>query len=272
MQVVIMAGGLGSRLHPLTADTPKPMLPVGDQPLLQRIISQLRECGFKRIHISTFHCADKIEEYFGNGAEFGVEIIYLPEETPLGTAGALGLMENAGRGVLVLNGDVLTSIDFNKMIAFHHENQAALTMATHPYRVQIPYGVVESNGHHVLGMREKPQYAFSVNAGIYVLSPQAHASITKGVRLMMSDVIEDLIAKREAVIAFPFEEYWLDIGQHEHYQKAQDDVQELAQEFNSNAKNKILAASLPWLASTTGLEIISGMGVNLSSLLPGLGM
>ena len=241
MQVVIMAGGLGSRLYPLTADTPKPMLPVGDQPLLQRIVVQLRECGFKRIHISTFHCADKIEDYFGNGADFGVEIIYLPEEKPLGTAGALGLIKEAGLGVLVLNGDVLTSIDFNKMIAFHHENKAALTMATHPYRVQIPYGVVESNGHHILGMREKPQYAFSVNAGIYVLSPQTHNSIAVGVRLMMSEVIETLIAQRQPVIAFPFEEYWLDIGQHEHYRQAQEDVQQLP----LTALNHEAAASQP---------------------------
>ena len=245
MQVVIMAGGLGSRLYPLTADTPKPMLPVGDQPLLQRIVVQLRECGFKYIHISTFHCAEKIREYFGNGDDFGVNIKYLVEETPLGTAGALGLLEEAGQGVLVLNGDVLTSIDFNKMIAFHHENKAALTMATHPYRMQVPYGVVESNGHHVLGMREKPQYAFSVNAGIYVISPETHASMAKGTRLMMSDVIENLIAKRANVIAFPFEEYWLDIGQREHYQKAQSDVQELAQEFKPKGKSAISAASLP---------------------------
>ena len=227
MQVIIMAGGLGSRLGSLTTDTPKPMLPVGDQPLLQRIVVQLRECGFKCIHVSTFHCAEKIREYFGDGEEFGVHIKYLVEETPLGTAGALGLLDNAGRGVLVLNGDILTTIDFNKMISFHHGNHAALTMATHPHRVQIPYGVVESNGHHVLGMREKPQYSFSVNAGIYVLSPEAHATIQKGQRLMMSDVIDSLITNRETVIAFPFEEYWLDIGQPEQYQQAQNDVQGL---------------------------------------------
>jgi len=268
MQVIIMAGGLGSRLYPLTADTPKPMLPVGDQPLLQRIITQLRECGFKRIHISTFHCGEKIEEYFGSGADFGVEIEYLVEETPLGTAGALGLMSNAGLGVLVLNGDILTSIDFNKMIRFHHENHAALTMATHPYRVQVPYGVVESNGHHVLGMREKPQYAFSVNAGIYVLSPQAHASIQKGAHLMMSDLIENLITNRETVIAFPFEEYWLDIGQHEHYEQAQQDVQQLP----ATLKNKVVAASLPWIAAASTLKVIGNIAPGISSILPGLGL
>ncbi len=268
MQVIIMAGGFGSRLYPLTADTPKPMLPVGDQPLLQRIIVQLRDCGFKRIHISTFHHADKIEEYFGNGADYGVEIVYLLEKEPLGTAGALGLLKEAGLGVLVLNGDVLTSIDFNKMIAFHHENKAALTMATHPYRVQVPYGVVESNGHHILGMREKPQYSFSVNAGIYVLSPDTHDSIQKGVRLMMSDVIENLIEQRQAVIAFPFEEYWLDIGQHENYQQAQEDVHRLPETGKKNvAPNNVATASLPWLAVASAVEVITNIAPNITNIL-----
>jgi NDP-sugar pyrophosphorylase family protein len=227
MQVVIMAGGLGTRLYPLTNNIPKPMLPVGDQPLLQRIVVQLRDCGFNRIHISTYHCSEKIEQYFGDGQEFGVDIKYLVEEEPLGTAGALGLMGNPGQGILVLNGDVLTEVDFRKMIDFHHENSAVLTMAVHPYRVQVPYGVVESNGHHVLGMREKPQLSFSVNAGIYVLSPQAHARIEPGERMMMSQLIEALLCDNEKVIAFPFEEYWLDIGQHDQYQKAQSDISDL---------------------------------------------
>ena len=245
-----MAGGLGSRLYPLTQNTPKPMLPVGDQPLLQRIVCHLRDCGFRKVHISTFHCGEQIQEYFGDGSDFGVEIKYLVEDQPLGTAGALGLLENAGRGVLVLNGDILTQIDFNEMIEFHYENNAALTMATHPYRTQVPYGVVESNGHHVLGMREKPQLTFSVNAGIYVLSPAVHARIQKNQKLMMSELIQRLIDDRQCVIAFPFEEYWLDIGQHEHYLQAQDDVSLFA------AKPPQLLNNIAALACSSGfLEI-----------------
>jgi len=225
IQVIIMAGGFGTRLLPLTENLPKPMLPVGDQPLLQRIIEKLRRIGLRRIHIAAYYQPEKIMEYFGDGQSFGVELEYLLEEQPLGTAGAIGLMAPLAEPLLIINGDTLTSIDYRAMLDFHRRHGADLTIATHSHTVQVPYGVLDCDGARVRGMREKPSVEFCINAGIYVMQPSVQQLIARGQHLHMSELIPRLIEADRVVVGFPFEDYWLDIGQHDHYQQAQTDIQ-----------------------------------------------
>lgn len=226
LRAVIMAGGSGTRLRPLTEDLPKPMLPVGDRPLMEIIIGQLRDAGIKRVHVTTYHNGDKITDYFGDGKDFGIDIAYVAEDRPLGTAGALGLMEPPQETILVINGDILTQVDFRSMLAFHHEHHADLTVAVRPYEVQVPYGVVESEGASVRRLTEKPCMTFLVNAGIYLMEPTVQGFIPKGERFDMTDLIQALLAVGRPVVTFPIREYWLDIGQHSDYVQAQEHIKE----------------------------------------------
>lgn len=223
LSAVVMAGGYGTRLRPLTKDLPKTMLPVGGRPLLELIIEQLRQSGIQRINVTTHHRAEKIIKHFGDGKAFGVEIKYVTEARPLGTAGALGLMEASNEPLLVINGDVLTRVDFRAMLAYHREHGADLTVAVRRYDWQMPYGVIECDGPRVRQVREKPLFGFLVNAGIYLLEPSVHHYIPKG-RFDMTDLIKRLLEDRRPVVSFPIIEYWLDIGQHEDYEQAQKDV------------------------------------------------
>lgn len=221
ISAVVMAGGLGTRLRPLTNETPKPMLPVGGRPMMERLIRQLGAAGINRVRVTTHYRSECIEEHFGNGEAFGVQIEYVNEERPLGTAGALGLLEPALEPVLVLNGDIVTNVDLRAMHTFHREQRAALTMAVRLYDVQIPFGVVECRGTDVLGLREKPTYQHMVNAGIYLLQPEAIAHVPRHERSDMTDLIGKLIARGERVVCFPVVEYWLDVGRPGDYQRVQ---------------------------------------------------
>lgn len=223
LTAVVMAGGYGTRLHPLTKDLPKPMLPVGDRPLLELIIEQLRQAGIQRVNVTTHYQAEKIIKHFGNGKAFGVEINYVTEDSPLGTAGALGLIEALNEPLLVINGDILTRIDFRAMLAYHRKYGADLTVAVRRYDLQVPYGVIESEGVLVRQVREKPLFGLLVNAGIYLLEPSVHHYIPKG-RFDMTDLIKRLVEDGRPVVSFPIIEYWLDIGQHGDYEQAQKDV------------------------------------------------
>ena len=224
LQAVIMAGGLGTRLHPLTEETPKPMLPVGDRPLMEIIIQQLRDAGIKRVNVTTHHEPEKISNHFGDGQNFGVEITYVYEDRPLGTAGGLGLMEPPRETLLVINGDILTQMDFRAMLAYHREHGAELTIAMRQYELQLPYGVIECEGIAVRRLTEKPLLNFYVNAGVYLLEPAAHRYIPNGEPFDMTDLIQCLLEKRQKVISFPIREYWLDIGKLEDYEQAQKDI------------------------------------------------
>ncbi|MCD4671625.1 MAG: nucleotidyltransferase family protein [Anaerolineaceae bacterium] len=224
LQAVIMAGGEGVRLRPLTEDIPKPMLPVGDRPLMELVIEQLRNSGIEQINVSTRYLSDKIKAHFGDGASMGVELNYVTEDRPLGTAGALGLMHTPDSPLLVINGDILTRLDFRAMLAFHRKHKAELTVAVRQYDLQVPYGVVECNGPFVSDVREKPAYRFFVNAGIYLLEPSVLGCIPNGERYDMTDLIQQLLDEGQTVANFPIMEYWLDIGKYDDYQKAQDDV------------------------------------------------
>lgn len=226
VSAVIMAGGFGARLRPLTEDLPKPMLPLGDRPLLELTIRKLQQMGIRYVNVTTHYLPEKITEYFGDGHEFGVEINYVNEEEPLGTAGALGLLDEPDEPLLVINGDIVTQVDFRAMFAFHRNHKADLTVGVRLYEMQVPYGVMECEGVHVKQVREKPVYRYLVNAGIYLLEPTVYQYIKRGNRFDMPDLIRHLIEEGRIVVSFPIVEYWLDIGQHEDYQQAQTDVQE----------------------------------------------
>ncbi len=224
VEAVVMAGGFGTRLRPLTEELPKPMLPVGGRPLLELTVDKLREAGIRRVNLATHYQPEKIVGHFGDGAGFGVEVEYVQEETPLGTAGALSLIARRDQRTLVLNGDILTDVDFRAMVAFHEDHHADLTMAVRRYEFQVPYGVVDCEGPEVRGLREKPCLSVFVNAGMYLLEPSVFAHIETGIRLDMTDLIERLVAAGRCVVSFPVREYWLDIGQPADYLQANEDV------------------------------------------------
>lgn len=224
LQAVIMAGGSGTRLRPLTIDLPKPMLPVDGKPLMERVIEQLRQVGIRRINITTHYKAEKIVDHFGDGSEFGVQLNYVDEDRPLGTGGALGLMPYPDEPVLVINGDILTQVDFRAMLYFHQENRADMTIGVRRYEMQVPYGVIECEGVLVKHLQEKPQVGFLVNAGIYLLEPSVYQFMPQNVSFNMTDLIQWLLDAGRTVVSFPIHEYWLDIGQHADYTQAQGDL------------------------------------------------
>jgi dTDP-glucose pyrophosphorylase len=225
LRAVIMAGGFGTRLSPLTDDVPKPMLPVGDRPLMEYTVEQLRKAGIHKLNITTHYLTEKISAYFKNGSDFGVEIHYIEEETPLGTAGALGLMEAAQDPMLVINGDILTRVDFRAMLDFHRKHQADLTVGVRQYEMEVPYGVIECVGPDVVRLSEKPRHRFLVNAGVYLLEPGVLTYIPRQQFFNMTDLIDRLLETGRKVVSFPILEYWLDIGQPLDYQKAQEDAE-----------------------------------------------
>ena len=224
VHAIVMAGGQGSRLRPLTEHLPKPMLPVGDRPLLEIIIRQLREAGIKRVKVTTHHRPEKITEHFGDGREFGVELSYVEESRPLGTVGGLGLLPHPTETTLVINGDILTDVDFRAMLSYHREHEAELTVAVRQYDLKVPYGVVGCEGSMGRKISEKPVFGVFVNAGIYLLEPAVYRFIQSGERCDMTDLIERLLKEGRPVASFPVREYWLDVGEHAGYEQAAQDV------------------------------------------------
>lgn len=211
--VVLMAGGLGSRLRPLTDDCPKPMLKVGNKPLLETIIESFSQYGFRRFYISVNYMADKVKDHFGDGKRWGVSINYLHEDQQLGTAGALSLIEEkSDLPLIVMNSDILTKVNFQHLLDFHAAHQAVATMCVREYDFQVPYGVVKIEHHRIVGIEEKPVHRFFVNAGIYVLDPAVLASIPKNSFFDMPSLYQGLIGEGKETAVFPVREYWLDIG------------------------------------------------------------
>ena len=224
LTAVVMAGGKGQRLRPLTEDLPKPMLPVGGRPVMEHLIDGLRDAGVRRVNVTTHYKPQAIVNHFGDGRDFGVQIGYISEDEPLGTAGALGLMDVPDAPVLVINGDILTKTDFRAMLAFHEENQADLTLGVREFDFRLPYGIVETEGVRVSAVTEKPSLTFFANAGLYLLDPTVYDFIPDGKPMDMTDLIDVLLAKKKRVVSFPICEYWMDIGQHEDYEKAKSDA------------------------------------------------
>ncbi|MGL4269129.1 MAG: nucleotidyltransferase family protein [Plesiomonas sp.] len=224
--VFIMAGGFGTRLKPLTDTCPKPMLKVGDKPILEILLKQVVEAGFSDIYISTHYMPELIRSYFNDGQDWGCRITYVHEETPLGTGGALGLLPDnlPDLPVIMINGDVLTKVDLQQLLDFHLENDADATMCVREYDYQIPYGVIKGQGHTVTSIVEKPVQRFFVNAGIYVISPNVIRSVPKNQYVDMPSLLEQQMQKKYQVLMFPLHEYWLDIGRMDDFNRAQVDV------------------------------------------------
>jgi len=222
---VIMAGGYGKRLLPLTENLPKPMLPVNGRPLLEHMLQKLQKAGIRSVNVTTHHLSERIREHFNDGSQFGVRLNYLEEAEPLGTAGALGKMSSATEPLLVLNGDVLTDVDVRAMLHFHREHRAELTIGVRQYDIEVPFGVVETNGNaKVNAITEKPVLRHFINAGVYLVDPAMCRLVPKDRYFDMPDLIKAAIASGATVISFPIREYWLDIGQVEQYRRAQADV------------------------------------------------
>ncbi|KIL97795.1 D-glycero-D-manno-heptose 1-phosphate guanosyltransferase [Paramagnetospirillum magnetotacticum MS-1] len=222
--VILMVGGLGERLRPLTATTPKPLLPVGGRPLLETILLQLAASGFRRVFLAVNYMAEKFEEAFGDGSRLGLDIRYLREDGKLGTAGALGLLPEMPSGpVVVMNGDVLTSVNYRALLDFHAEQAAAATMCVREYDIEVPYGVVEVENSRVRGLKEKPVLTHFINAGIYVLDPVVLGHLETGQPCDMPGLLTKMMAQERPVVAFPIREYWLDIGRLDDFAKANGD-------------------------------------------------
>lgn len=221
--VFLMAGGFGTRLHPLTHDCPKPLLKVGDKPILELILESFIKEGFHQFFISTHYLPEMIRDHFGDGKRWGVNIRYVYEEEPLGTGGALGLLpyEEINDPLIMMNGDVLTTVDYCGLLDLHKEYNCIATMCVRGYEHQVPYGVIQGDGHRVVSMVEKPTHKYFINAGIYVVSPELINMVKTGIRIDMPTLLEKAIAEGKEVAMFPVHEYWLDVGRMEDFKRAQ---------------------------------------------------
>ncbi len=225
--VLIMAGGLGTRLRPLTNRTPKPMLNVGGKPLLETIIQQIKQYGFQNILLSVNYEKEMIQNYFQDGTNFGVEIKYIEETERMGTAGAIRLAKKyLKEPFFVVNGDLLTKLNFKTFLDYHLNENVAMTIATTSHSVQVPYGVVEMNDHRVTEIKEKPLLDFFINAGIYSLNPDIVDLIPEGQFYDMNQLIARILSSGMSIASFPIHEYWMDIGQVADYQKANEEYKD----------------------------------------------
>ena len=224
--VFLMAGGFGTRLRPLTNNCPKPLLKVGDKAILEITLLNFIKSGFSNFYISTHFMPEMIMEHFGDGSKWGVNISYVHEETPLGTGGALGLLpKNLPKlPLIMMNGDILTNIDFQKLLNFHSSQVADASMCVREYEYQIPYGVIQGENGKITSMEEKPTQLFHINAGIYVVNHELIEQVKVNEMIDMPTLLEQKIKAQGNVMMFPIHEYWLDIGRMEDYQRAQADI------------------------------------------------
>ncbi len=219
--VVIMAGGLGTRLKPLTDNCPKPMVNVGGKPVIETILNSFIDQGFHNFVIALNHMADHIKGYFGNGSRWNANIDYLLEDKRLGTAGALSLLsEKTDKTLLVMNGDLLTKVNFIQLLDFHNEHKSAATMCVREYSIQIPYGVVGFSSYYLNKIEEKPVQNYFVNAGIYALEPETLFMIPQDCYYDMTTMFERMIKNKMTTTVFPIREYWIDIGHQRDYERA----------------------------------------------------
>jgi dTDP-glucose pyrophosphorylase len=227
--VMLMAGGLGTRLRPITENIPKPMIEVGGRPILETIVGMLAHSGFSRVFLSVNYRADAIERHFGDGRGFGVEIEYLRESKRLGTAGALSMLPAVPSApMLLMNGDVLTGMDLGEFVDGHVQKGAAASLGVREFSTQIPYGVVDLEADRVLAIREKPEVRHWVSAGIYALSPQVLPLVPHGEYFDMPTLLERAVERGYSVRSHPILEYWIDVGR-------VDDLERARQEFEPGA-------------------------------------
>jgi dTDP-glucose pyrophosphorylase len=232
--VLIMAGGLGARLRPLTNDLPKPMLKVGGKPILETIIEQFKNKGFKNILLSVNYKSEIIENYFRDGSDFGVSISYIKEEKRMGTAGAIKLAERfINKDFFVINGDILTNVCFNRLLEYHQQSEFKMTIGSRSYETQIPYGVLNIDDTCVTSIQEKPIVNFYVNGGIYVLSPETLKYIPENEYFDITELINKILSDNGKIGSYPILEYWMDIGQLKDYYKANEDIKKYFQKNNA---------------------------------------
>lgn len=228
--VILMAGGLGTRLRPLTEDIPKPLLQVGNRPILENILEKFIEHNFHNFYISVNYKSEMIKDYFQDGEKWGVNIQYIDEQKRMGTAGALSLLsEYPKKPIIIMNGDLLTKVNFDQLLTFHQESNSMATMCVREYEYQVPYGVIKTSGHELLNIEEKPSYQYFVNAGIYVLNPEILEFIPKNEFYDMPTLFKNLIDRRLHTSVYPIREYWLDIGRMQDFEKANNEFNEVFQ-------------------------------------------
>lgn len=222
---LIMAGGKGERLKPLTENIPKPMVKVAGRPILERLILHLLSYGIKNIYLSINYLSQVIENHFLDGKQLGCKINYLKEKKPLGTAGSLSLLKEIPKEpILVLNGDLLTQFNVDEMLDYHKKNNFYITVGVYDYVYKVPYGVVEEKKGKLISVKEKPSFVWSINAGIYVLNPQAIKKVPRNKVYMMTDLIEKCLEKKLKVGVYHIEGDWIDIGLHKDLKKAKGEI------------------------------------------------
>ena len=232
MQAVILAGGKGTRLRPYTTIFPKPLMPINDMPILEVVIRQLKKSGFKKITMAVGHLAELIEAFFDNGNRWDMEISYSREDIPLGTAGPLALLENLNDTFLVMNGDVLSDLNYNDLVKFHKEQNAIATIAMYNKEVKIDLGIIKTNEkHEIYDYIEKPTLIYQVIMGIYVFDKRVLNFIPKGEYFDLPDLIHTLIKANEKIVGYHFKGYWRDIGRREDYEEAVEEFEKLKSSF-----------------------------------------
>lgn len=237
MRAVILAGGEGTRLRPYTTVLPKPLLPVGNQPIAEIIVRQLRHSGCDRITFAVGYLSQLLEAYFGDGSRWDVQIDYLRETKPLGTVGPLAFIDNFDQPLLVMNGDILTDLDYGEFYRSHLDSAASLSIATYNKRVKIDLGVLDTDpAGHLTDYHEKPEHQFQVSMGIYAFSPDVVPLIPPDQRFDLPDLVKLLIEQQVVVQSYPFSGRWLDIGRDEDFQRANDVFVEHHDQFMPFAK------------------------------------
>ncbi len=232
MKAVVLAGGKGTRLAPYTKILPKPLMPIGDMPILEILLRQMKKAGVDEVILTVGHLAELLKAFFQDGRRLGLKIRYSFEEQPLGTAGPLSLIEGLDDTFLITNGDVLTTLDLRALIASHRQSGAAATIATHARQVKVDLGVIQFDGdHEIIGYLEKPRYDFFVSMGIYVFEPRVLEYIPHNTYLDFPDLVLKLIAAGERVKGYPFEGYWQDLGRPDDYEQAVQDFDALREQI-----------------------------------------
>jgi NDP-sugar pyrophosphorylase family protein len=222
MRAVILAGGLGTRLRPYTTVLPKPLVPVGERPILEHILRRLHGCGVRRVDLCVGHLGDLIQAYFSQATALpnDLELQWHWEQEPLGTAGALRLVPDLSGTFIAMNGDILTTLDYRELLAFHEQSDAALTVATHAKRVDIDLGVIETDGDRIVGYQEKPRLDYEVSMGIYAYDERALAHLPDDGPCQFPELVGRLLDAGERVAAFRSEAEWFDIGTFAEHQRA----------------------------------------------------
>ena len=234
MRAVILAGGKGQRLRPYTTVLPKPLMPIGDMPILEVVLRQLKAAGVTRVTMAVGYLAELMQAFFGDGRRLGLQIDYSFEDRPLGTVGPLTLIPSLRdeSDFLMMNGDVLTTIDYSKLLARHHESNADVTIATYRREVKIDFGVIETDADNLLtAYVEKPQFDYRVSMGIYCFKASVLQQLQHGQHLDFPDLVKSLLAAGRKVASYPFDGYWLDIGRPDDYATAIEEFESRRNEF-----------------------------------------